>query len=121
MQDLLRCSVACKSRSVQIKLISLLKWAINVRHGSNFGTKLWTSAPNDNVDTKFDWSDNFGTMKTSVLKLMNCVEVNIWCRSSSAEVRLPIFEIIVGKSRIPDPTYNDFEIEFLDRLKNDWI
>ena len=30
---------------------------------SNFGTKLWTSAPNVNFGTKFNWNVNFGTME----------------------------------------------------------
>ena len=31
-----------------------MEGAIDVRHGSNFSTKLWTSAPNLNFGTKFD-------------------------------------------------------------------
>ena len=30
---------------------------------SNFGTKLWTLAPNVNFGTKFNWNVNFGTME----------------------------------------------------------
>ena len=29
----------------------------------NFGTNLWTSAPNVNFGTKFNWNVNFGTME----------------------------------------------------------
>ena len=50
--------------------------AIDVRHGSNFGTKLWTSAPNVNFGTNFDRNINFGTMKKW------CAEVNDLCRCS---------------------------------------
>ena len=30
---------------------------------SNFGTNLWTSAPNINFGTKFRWNVNFGIMQ----------------------------------------------------------
>ena len=43
------------------------KWVLGNFMGqsmcSNFGTKLWTTAPNVNFGTKFDWNVNFDTMK----------------------------------------------------------
>ena len=36
--------------------------SIDLRHGSNFGTNLWTSAPNVNLGSKFNWNVNFGTL-----------------------------------------------------------